>query len=315
MTTSHHGRDQIDYVKIGVKRDGTITGIHINVIADLGAYYLLLTPFIPSFTAFVASGCYKIPRVRTDITGVFTNKFPTDAIRGAGRPEATHLLEMMVEQAAAELGHATARAAAQELHPDGGLPGRGRGRRRLRLRQLPRHARQARVQARPRRARARAGRAAREGHLPRHRLLHLHGDLRPRAVARGRPERRRHPGRLLGVRGRARAPVGLGDRVHRHLAARPGPGHDDGADRRRPPRRRPAASSRSSTATRAPARTAWAPTARARWRSAARPSHRAVDQGPGQGQADRRPHARGGAGGHRGRPAASSPSRARRTRA
>jgi carbon-monoxide dehydrogenase large subunit len=104
MTTTIHGRDQIDYVKLGVKRDGTITGIHIDVIADLGAYYLLLTPFIPCFTAFVAGGCYKIPRVRTDITGVFTNKFPTDATRGAGRPEATHLLEVMVEQAAAELG-------------------------------------------------------------------------------------------------------------------------------------------------------------------------------------------------------------------
>jgi aerobic carbon-monoxide dehydrogenase large subunit len=104
MATSHHGRDQIDYVKMGLKRDGTITGFHINVVADLGAYFLLLTPFIPSFTAFVAGGCYKIPRVRTDITGVFTNKFPTDAIRGAGRPEATHALEMMVEQAAHELG-------------------------------------------------------------------------------------------------------------------------------------------------------------------------------------------------------------------
>jgi carbon-monoxide dehydrogenase large subunit len=104
MASTIHGRDQIDYVKMGVKRDGTITGIHINVIADLGAYFLLLTPFIPSFTAFVAGGCYKIPRVRTDIIGVFTNKFPTDATRGAGRPEATHLLEMMVDQAAAEIG-------------------------------------------------------------------------------------------------------------------------------------------------------------------------------------------------------------------
>jgi carbon-monoxide dehydrogenase large subunit len=104
MATTIHGRDQIDYVKMGVKRDGTITGIHINVIADLGAYFMLLTPFIPSFTAFVAGGCYKIPRVRTDITGVFTNKFPTDATRGAGRPEATHLLEVMVEQAAHEIG-------------------------------------------------------------------------------------------------------------------------------------------------------------------------------------------------------------------
>jgi carbon-monoxide dehydrogenase large subunit len=103
MTTTIHGRDQIDRVKMGLKRDGTITGVHIDMLADLGAYYLLLTPFIPCFTAFVASGCYKIPRVRTDITGVFTNKFPTDATRGAGRPEATHLLEVMIEQAAAEL--------------------------------------------------------------------------------------------------------------------------------------------------------------------------------------------------------------------
>jgi aerobic carbon-monoxide dehydrogenase large subunit len=104
MTSSTHGRDQIDRVKIGVKRDGTITGIHVEIIADLGAYFLLLGPFIPSFTAFVAGGPYKIPRVRTDITGVFTNKFPTDATRGAGRPEATHLIELMVDQAAAEIG-------------------------------------------------------------------------------------------------------------------------------------------------------------------------------------------------------------------
>ncbi|MFL5041392.1 MAG: xanthine dehydrogenase family protein molybdopterin-binding subunit [Xanthobacteraceae bacterium] len=104
MTTSTHGRDQIDRVKMGVKRDGTITGIHVEIIADLGAYFQLLTPFIPSFTAFVAGGPYKIPRVRTDITGVFTNKFPTDATRGAGRPEATHLVELMVDQVAAEIG-------------------------------------------------------------------------------------------------------------------------------------------------------------------------------------------------------------------
>jgi carbon-monoxide dehydrogenase large subunit len=104
MMVAHHGRDQIDRVRMGLSRDGTINAIHIEVIADLGAYHQLLTPFIPSFTAFVASGCYRIPSVRTDIVGVFTNKMATDAIRGAGRPEATHLLEVMVDQAAAELG-------------------------------------------------------------------------------------------------------------------------------------------------------------------------------------------------------------------
>jgi carbon-monoxide dehydrogenase large subunit len=104
MQVAVHGRDQIDYVRMGLTRDGSITALHTKVIADLGAYHQLLTPFIPAFTAFVMSGCYKIPAVQTDITGVFTNKFPTDAIRGAGRPEATHLIEIMLDQAAAELG-------------------------------------------------------------------------------------------------------------------------------------------------------------------------------------------------------------------
>ncbi|MGI8439561.1 MAG: xanthine dehydrogenase family protein molybdopterin-binding subunit [Thermoleophilaceae bacterium] len=104
MTTSHHGRDQVDYMKIGAKRDGTITAIHSRIIQDLGAYHLLLTPFIPCFGAFVMSGCYKVPNVQTDIVGVFTNKMSTDAIRGAGRPEATHQIELIMDQLAQELG-------------------------------------------------------------------------------------------------------------------------------------------------------------------------------------------------------------------
>ncbi|MGZ8650165.1 MAG: molybdopterin cofactor-binding domain-containing protein, partial [Solirubrobacteraceae bacterium] len=103
MQVAVHGRDQVDYVRMGATRDGKITAIHAKLIADLGAYQQLLTPFIPSFGAFVMSGCYKIPNVKTDIVGVFTNKFPTDAIRGAGRPEATHIVEVMVDQMAAEL--------------------------------------------------------------------------------------------------------------------------------------------------------------------------------------------------------------------
>jgi carbon-monoxide dehydrogenase large subunit len=104
MQVAVHGRDQIDYVRMGFKSDGQIVALHTKILADLGAYHQLLTPFIPAFSAFVMSGCYKIPAVRTDITGVFTNKFPTDAIRGAGRPEATHLIEVAIEQGAAELG-------------------------------------------------------------------------------------------------------------------------------------------------------------------------------------------------------------------
>ena len=104
MAVSHHGRDQVAYTKMGAKSDGTITAFHVKIIADFGAYNMLLTPLIPSLGAFVMGGCYKIPNVQTDIIGVFTNKCPTDAIRGAGRPEATHMLELTLDAMAHELG-------------------------------------------------------------------------------------------------------------------------------------------------------------------------------------------------------------------
>jgi carbon-monoxide dehydrogenase large subunit len=104
MSVAHQGRDQISQVKMGAKRDGTITAWHVKILADFGAYNMILTPLIPSLGAFVMGGCYKIPNVQTDITGVFTNKCPTDAIRGAGRPEATQMVEVTLDQMAHELG-------------------------------------------------------------------------------------------------------------------------------------------------------------------------------------------------------------------
>ena len=104
MAVTHHGRDQIADVRVGAKRDGTVTAFHAKILADLGAYMMLLTPTIPSLGAFVMSGCYRFPAVQTDITGVMTNKFATDAIRGAGRPEATHMIEVALDQLAHELG-------------------------------------------------------------------------------------------------------------------------------------------------------------------------------------------------------------------
>ena len=104
MSVAHQGRDQISHVKMGAKRDGTITAFHVKILADFGAYNMILTPLIPSLGAFVMGGCYKIPNVQTDIIGVFTNKCPTDAIRGAGRPEATQMIEVTLDQLAHELG-------------------------------------------------------------------------------------------------------------------------------------------------------------------------------------------------------------------
>ena len=98
-----HGRGHVDHYEVAAKRDGTILGIKLHIIQDLGAYHQLLTPAIPTLSVLMMPGLYKTQNVRADIVGVFTNCVPTDAYRGAGRPEATHGIERMVDVLAAEL--------------------------------------------------------------------------------------------------------------------------------------------------------------------------------------------------------------------
>lgn len=98
-----HGRDQINDVEMALKKDGTILALRCKVLADLGAYHQLLTPIIATLTGLMAPGCYKVPAFDFEVKGVFTNKMSTDAYRGAGRPEATYLVERMADIAAHEL--------------------------------------------------------------------------------------------------------------------------------------------------------------------------------------------------------------------
>jgi len=99
-----HGRDQIDDVEIACKRDGTVTGLRLKITANLGAYHQLLTPVIPTLTVLMAPGCYTIPNIAAECIGVFTNTMSTDAYRGAGRPEATFLIERAMDLVAQRLG-------------------------------------------------------------------------------------------------------------------------------------------------------------------------------------------------------------------
>ncbi|PWT90110.1 MAG: carbon monoxide dehydrogenase [Blastocatellia bacterium] len=99
-----HGRGQVGDIEIACKNDGTLLGLRYNVIADLGAYHQLLTPAIPTLTGLMLSGAYKIPAIQINITACFTNKMATDAYRGAGRPEATYVVERALDLVAAELG-------------------------------------------------------------------------------------------------------------------------------------------------------------------------------------------------------------------
>ena len=99
-----HGRDIIGYVELGAKRDGTIVGQRVRLIVDIGAYQQLLTAAIPTLTALMLPGPYRIPALAGEIVEVFTNKTPTDAYRGAGRPESTYFIERAMDLLAAELG-------------------------------------------------------------------------------------------------------------------------------------------------------------------------------------------------------------------
>lgn len=104
FTATIHGRGQVGDVEIAAKRDGRVTGIRYTVSVDMGAYHQLLTPAIPTLTGLVLTGAYKIPAMRMDIKAVFTNKMATDAYRGAGRPEATFVIERAMDLVAQELG-------------------------------------------------------------------------------------------------------------------------------------------------------------------------------------------------------------------
>ncbi|MEO6086184.1 MAG: xanthine dehydrogenase family protein molybdopterin-binding subunit [Umezawaea sp.] len=104
MLSAHHGRDQIQHLTITARRDGTVTGLKVDLLADMGAYLRLVTPGVPILGAFMFNAIYKFPAYRFACTNVFTNKVPTDAYRGAGRPEATFAIERMMDELAVELG-------------------------------------------------------------------------------------------------------------------------------------------------------------------------------------------------------------------
>jgi aerobic carbon-monoxide dehydrogenase large subunit len=98
-----HGRGQVDYAEAAVKKDGTVLAVKVRIIADLGAYLRLFTAGVPTFTTLVMPGCYRFKHFASEIVGVYTNKTPTDAYRGAGRPEATYVIERLMDRIADDL--------------------------------------------------------------------------------------------------------------------------------------------------------------------------------------------------------------------
>ena len=100
-----HGRGQIQHIELAADSDGKLTAVRVRLLADMGGYLQLITPGIPLLGAFLYAGVYDLPQAYDfSCTGVFTNLTPTDAYRGAGRPEATYAIERAMDALADTMG-------------------------------------------------------------------------------------------------------------------------------------------------------------------------------------------------------------------
>ena len=113
-----HGRDHVGEVEIVGDSDGNVTGLRTDVYANMGAYLSTFAPAIPTYLfGLMLGGPYSIDNVQCKVTGVFTTTTPVDAYRGAGRPEATYLVERMMDRFAAEIGMDPAEVRRKNLIP------------------------------------------------------------------------------------------------------------------------------------------------------------------------------------------------------
>ncbi|MEO5662559.1 MAG: xanthine dehydrogenase family protein molybdopterin-binding subunit [Nocardioides sp.] len=104
LMTAHHGRDQWQKLTLSAEKDGTVTGLKVELTADLGAYIAIVGGGVPVLGAFMFNAIYKFPAYHFACQTVLTNKTWTDAYRGAGRPEATYAIERLMDELAIEVG-------------------------------------------------------------------------------------------------------------------------------------------------------------------------------------------------------------------
>ena len=104
LVSGHHGRDQWQTLTLAATKDGTVTGLKVDLLADMGAYAGTVGTGVPILGAFMYNAIYKFPAYQFNCIPVYTNKTWVDAYRGAGRPEATFAIERLMDELAAEVG-------------------------------------------------------------------------------------------------------------------------------------------------------------------------------------------------------------------
>jgi aerobic carbon-monoxide dehydrogenase large subunit len=121
MVAMHHGRASILEFELGTSRDGKIEALRLNILADAGAYPGI-GAFLPMLTSMMACGVYVIPKIEIDVRAVATNTTPVGPVRGAGRPEATQMLERAIDALAAELSLDPAEVRRRNFIPNDAFP-------------------------------------------------------------------------------------------------------------------------------------------------------------------------------------------------
>jgi carbon-monoxide dehydrogenase large subunit len=121
MLAMGHGRAQVHYAELGLKHDGEIVGLRVRSVADAGAYPAV-GAFLTFFTQMMSQQVYRTPKIEFNWQAALTNTTPTAAYRGAGRPEATHLVERMIDIAADELGIDPVEIRRRNFIPDNAFP-------------------------------------------------------------------------------------------------------------------------------------------------------------------------------------------------
>ena len=263
--------------ELALDENGKFLGLRVNTLANIGGYISTFGPNIPTnLYGPLLAGVYTTPAIYCEVKVVFTNTVPVDAYRGAGRPEATFVLERLVDVAASEMGIDRAEIRRRNMIPKEAYPyqtpvmvqydcGDPEG---CLEKALP--------DIRLGELRQRKQASAKQRQAARHWALHLYRGLRPGAVAHRRPARRTR--RPLRKRNRPRASDRTGHRPDRHAQSRPGTRDDLRANRLRKTGRTVRKYRRRVSATPTKCSSAWAPTARARWSSAARRSSKASDK-------------------------------------
>jgi carbon-monoxide dehydrogenase large subunit len=120
--SDNQGRDHFTRAELALDEKGKFLGLRVSLIANLGAYLSPMGPFIPTRSTDLVSGLYTTPAIAINVKGVCTNTVPVDAYRGAGRPEASYLIERLVDAAARELDMTPDRIRKINLIPKKAIP-------------------------------------------------------------------------------------------------------------------------------------------------------------------------------------------------